>query len=115
MVSKKQSELKQIFGKRIKLFRERKELNQPEFAKLMGYRSKGTVSQIEGGTIGMKDEKVARAAKILGVSPIILKLQADLPEDRLMLLADVIKLFEVPDAENIDAIEILVKNALAKI
>lgn len=115
MVSKKQTELRRIFGKRIKLFRERKGLNQPEFAKLMGFRSKGTVSQIEGGKIGMKDESVAKAAEILGVSPIVLKLQADLPEDRLLLLADVIKLFEIPEAENIDAIEILVKNALTKI
>lgn len=115
MVKKKKTELRMLTGERIRFLRKRAGFSQLELAKRMGYTSRGTVSQIEGGQIGMSDDMIVKAAKILDVPPLVLTLPTKLSDERLLLLINIIKVLEVPDAENLDAIEVLVNNALAKI
>lgn len=54
-------------GVKIKVLRELNGFTQVELAEKLGYSSSATISQIENGERGMKQEKLSLAAKVLNV------------------------------------------------
>lgn len=65
-------EFRMILGRKIRMLRESKGITQMEWAKELGFTSRGTISQVENGLKGHKVESIMRAAIALEVHPIVL-------------------------------------------
>ena len=57
-----------IFGKRIKMLRQKHDVTQMDLAKAVGYTSTGTISQIENGQRGVSFKRIPRFANFFGIS-----------------------------------------------
>ena len=75
-------EAKKIFGKNFKRLRLQSGMSQEELAKALGYTNRSSVNKIELGKNDLPRDKVARAAQVLGCSP--LELFQEEPADALV-------------------------------
>lgn len=57
-----------LFGARVKMFRENLNLTQDELAKRLGYSSGSSIAKIETGALPVPAKKVTSYAKALGVT-----------------------------------------------
>ena len=81
-------------GKKIKRFRQLREITQIELAKLLGYTSTGTLSQIENGLRGIDIDKLPKLAQILEVPVPVLVSDIDMSEADVRLLIKLIDLLK---------------------
>ena len=63
-------EAKKIFGENFKRLRLKCGMSQEELAKALGYTNRSSVNKIELGKNDLPRDKVARAAQVLGCSPL---------------------------------------------
>lgn len=63
-------EAKKIFGENFKRLRLQSGMSQEELAKALGYTNRSSVNKIELGKNDLPRDKVARAAQVLGCSPL---------------------------------------------
>lgn len=63
-------EAKKVFGENLKKLRLARNMSQEELAKALGYTNRSSINKIELGKNDMPRSKVARAAQVLGVSPL---------------------------------------------
>lgn len=75
-------EAKKIFGENFKKLRLQSGMSQEELAKALGYTNRSSINKIELGKNDLPRDKVARAAQVLGCSP--LDLFQDEPTDVLV-------------------------------
>ena len=64
------NEAKRIFGENLKRLRVACGMSQDELAKALGYTNRSSINKIELGKNDMPRNKIARAAEVLGVSPL---------------------------------------------
>ena len=64
------NEAKRIFGENLKRLRVACGMSQDELAKALGYTNRSSINKIELGKNDMPRNKIARAAQVLGVSPL---------------------------------------------
>lgn len=69
MNSSGRDEFKIILGKKLKLLRDMRDLNQSDVAAALNYNSSATISLIERGIKGMDNEQIYKAAKFFNVHP----------------------------------------------
>jgi transcriptional regulator with XRE-family HTH domain len=99
-----------FLGPRILFFRNQIDLKQIQLARALGYKSTGTISRIEKGQIGMTQEKLLQAAKILNVHPFVLQTPVDLSFEKLILLSKFMTILErSDDFTNYEAIKTLIE------
>ncbi|MBI9082675.1 MAG: helix-turn-helix transcriptional regulator [Desulfobacterales bacterium] len=76
-----------VLGRKIKSLRTIHGFSQVKLAKLLGYESTGTISQIETGQRGMDHDKICLAAKIFNVDEAeLFSTQEYRPEELTMLI-----------------------------
>lgn len=63
---------REILGSNLRKLRKINKLTQVELGDRLGYKSKGTISQIEQGKRGMDNDQIYKAAETLGVPPSVL-------------------------------------------
>jgi transcriptional regulator with XRE-family HTH domain len=63
---------RRALGQKIRVLRERRKMTQMDLAKELGFTSTGTISQVENGLKGLSVDSIMKAAKVLGVHPIVL-------------------------------------------
>ena len=61
------------YGRRVRFFREQERLSQLELGSRIGYKSSGSISQIENGLFNVHPNKRALLAKALRVHPLVLE------------------------------------------
>lgn len=83
-----------IIGRRIKILREKMQFTQVEFAKMLGLKSSGIISQVENGERGLKGSNMAKAAEIFGVEEIALNASLDLSYDSVSMVTEFIRLLK---------------------
>lgn len=81
-------------GNNIKAFRKHRKITQFELAKLLGYKSSGTLSQIENGIRGIDIDKMPKLAQILGIPVAVLVLDIDMAEKEVQLLIQLVDLIK---------------------
>jgi transcriptional regulator with XRE-family HTH domain len=98
----KKMEKKQSFnilvGKKVRLLRQRDGMSQVDLAKLLGYTSTGTISQVERGLRGMDVDKIIQTAKIFGISPEFLLSDKEYDEQSLKMIVNFQKIIENPQS-----------------
>lgn len=100
-----------LIGHRIFFFRTLRGITQMELAHALGYTSRGSISRIEQGDIGMKKANIAVAAKFLGVHPLVLTIEEQLTDDQLVLINDFITILKDKSKGRItDQIKLLINN-----
>jgi transcriptional regulator with XRE-family HTH domain len=105
-----------MMGRRLRYLREYRNVTQEELGKYLGYTSSGTVSRIEAGEIWMSKERVVRAAEKLGVHPYILQTADEIPQEKLILISEIIKVVLDPTkTQTSEAIAAIVTSAKSKI
>ena len=72
-----------VIGERIRYLRQKNDMTQMDFAKLMGLRSSGIISQVETGERGLKRENIFKAAQIFGVEPAVLMADVQMSDEDL--------------------------------
>lgn len=101
---------KSLLGNRIMLLRKLNGVKQEQLRAACGYRSKGTISRIEKGHIGMTDDKLVLAARVLNVHPFVLQTPVDLSMEQLQLLSKFMDILSEPEKnENYNAIKLLIE------
>jgi transcriptional regulator with XRE-family HTH domain len=83
-----------VLGKKIKILRKLKPINQVELAKELGYKSTGTISLIENGIKGMKVSSILKVAKFFDIHPAVLLSPLEMEEEDLKMFSDLMKLME---------------------
>lgn len=76
-------EHKKIFGKNFKRLRKAAGFKQEKMADLLGYKSQGSVSQIERGLVLMQHEYVIKAAEIFNVHPMVFYSRQEFSDDEI--------------------------------
>ena len=87
-------DMRKIMGKKIRILREMNGVTQVELAKILGYKSTGTISLIENGIKGMKHVVVIKAAEFFRIPPSVLFLPADMDKDELEIFSAVMRLLD---------------------
>jgi len=87
-------QFRQILGKKIRVLRKMRDMSQIELAKELGFTSTGAISQVENGFKGMKMESIFKAAKALGVHPIVLMTPYDMKKEDIEIASALFKFFE---------------------
>jgi transcriptional regulator with XRE-family HTH domain len=87
-------DMRKIMGKKIKILREMNSVTQVELAKILGYKSTGTISLIENGIKGMKHVVVIKAAEFFRIPPSVLFSLADMDKDELEIFSAVMRLLD---------------------
>lgn len=105
-------EYNEIVGHRIKFFRRLVGMSQTELADKLGYTSSGTISLIERGKIGMNKAKVAMAAKIVGVHPLVLTTEEKLNDEQLVYLNKFIKVIKQPQSAALNSLKNILNKAI---
>ena len=102
-------------GRRLRYLREYRKVTQDELARHLGYTSSGTISRIEAGEIWMSKERIIEAAEKLEVHPYILQTADEIPQEKLILISEIIKVVLDPTKEQTsEAIEAIVSKAKSK-
>ena len=87
-------DMRKIMGKKIRILREMNSVTQVELAKILGYKSTGTISLIENGIKGMKHVVVIKAAEFFRIPPSVLFSPVDMDKDELEIVSAVMKLMD---------------------
>lgn len=87
------------FGQRIFRLRKMNKMTQVQLQKKMGYRSTGSIPQMEMGVIGMDVNNIYKMSKILGVHPSSLFLKNNLPNELEEVLNLFLKTIDRPPAQ----------------
>jgi len=85
---------RQVLGRKIKNLRKIKKKAQVELAKELSFTSTGAISQVENGIRGSKVESTMKAAKGLGVHPIVLLMPGDIDKGEIEIISATFELFE---------------------
>lgn len=105
-------ELHTVIGKRIRYFRKKRKLTQEYLRKHLGYTSKGTMSHIEHGKMGMRTDRLFKLASLLDVEPSLLTTALDLADEDLEVAEKFTKLMRDPHrSRHYPAIKILIDKA----
>lgn len=92
----------EILGRKIKLLREIKGMDQMDLAYALGYNSSGMISLIERGVRGMSKKRIAAAAEVFGVHESILYDPHEYTERQLRVLINLTELMKrCPDNNHI--------------
>jgi len=75
-------------GRKMWQLRKLSGMNQEQVAEALGYEGSGTISQIEKGKKGMKNEKIKEAAKLFKVNPHVLMSGRNYKNDELQMHID---------------------------
>jgi transcriptional regulator with XRE-family HTH domain len=87
-------DMRKIMGKKIKILRKMNSVSQVELAKILGYKSTGTISLIENGIKGMKNVVVIKVANFFRIDPSVLFSPSDMDQVELEIFSDVMKLMD---------------------
>jgi len=87
-------DMRKIMGKKIRILREMNKVTQVELAKILGYKSTGTISLVENGIKGMKHVVIIKAAEFFRIPPAVLFSPADMDKDELEIFSAVMKLMD---------------------
>jgi len=102
-------------GKRVRILREDQRMTQIELARAVGV-SNPFISMLESGQRGVDVETLLKLAKVLRVHPYILISDLDIPEDRLVVLNNLLKLIQHGEkTPNYEAICTLIEKDLGAI
>ncbi|MDD2389448.1 MAG: helix-turn-helix transcriptional regulator [Desulfobacterales bacterium] len=107
---KKARSYKSILGKKIRVLRELRGWSQLKLALELNYSSSGSISLIESGERGMDQERIAEAARLLGVHPAKLLSPNDISKEEIEMFAYLQQAIE-NKAATLPAIKILLKEA----
>ncbi|MDD2389447.1 MAG: helix-turn-helix transcriptional regulator [Desulfobacterales bacterium] len=109
-------EFKKLLGRNIKKLRMKAGLSQVELGKKIGFKSSGTVSQIERGAIGLNVENIYRASHILGVHPIALCSPFEISDDQVEIYRNIMTIFSEPtDPHIIETVKTVLELAVNNI
>jgi len=85
---------RKILGSKIRKLRLQSGKTQVELAKELGFTSTGAISQVENGLRGLTIDPIIRAAKALGVHPIVLLMPDAMDKDEIEIISAMFELFE---------------------
>jgi transcriptional regulator with XRE-family HTH domain len=106
-----ETDLKKIFGKKIRHLRKLQDVTQMDLARALGMTSSGAISQVENGTKGLAFENVGKAAMFFGVHPCELLSSNHANKDDLALLKGVMQVIaNKKTSKNYEAIQSLLKD-----
>ena len=100
------------YGRRIRFFREQGRLSQLELGGKVGYKSSGSISQIENGLFNVHPDKRVLLAKALRVHPLVLESEKVLSNGDLESLAIFMDILQNPKSyEHSAEIKRLIKSS----